>query len=118
MQWRSNYTHTYTHTPTQTPTHTHTHTCTYTHTHTHTSDLTLELPFTLTHPKPKHRVISQMISLPPTVPSDEATPSNDAETNDVEDKESMAAKGASAYPRPSVTSVHDAIDHNLITFDT
>ena len=29
------------------------------------SDLTLELPFTLTHPKPKHRVISQMVTLPP-----------------------------------------------------
>lgn len=29
------------------------------------SDLTLELPFTLTHPKPKHRVISQMVSFPP-----------------------------------------------------
>ena len=60
-----------------------------------------------------------MISLPPAVPSsDEDTPSNDTETNDVEDKEAMAAKGASVYPRPSVTSVHDAIDHNLITFDT
>lgn len=28
-------------------------------------DLTLELPFTLTHPKPKHRVISQMVNFPP-----------------------------------------------------
>ena len=28
------------------------------------SDLILELPFTLTHPKPKERVISQIVTLP------------------------------------------------------
>ena len=84
------------------------------------SDLTLELPFTLTHPKPKERVISQKISLPPALPTDEATPpvTTDTGNDEEEDKESMAAKGATVFPRPSVTSVHDAIDHNLITFDT
>ena len=91
---------------------------THTHTHIPTSDLTLELPFTLTHPKPKERVISQMISLPPALPKDEAMPTANDDTDKVEEKEDLATKGATAYPRPSVTSVHDAIDHNLITFDT
>ena len=59
-----------------------------------------------------------MISLPPPASKDEATPTGDANADETEDKESMAAKGATAFPRPSVTSVHDAIDHNLITFDT
>ena len=110
------YTHTLTHII-----HLYIHTHTHTHTHTHSltcSDLTLELPFTLTHPKPKYRVISQMISLPPPVSPDKATPSSDTATDEAKEKESMTAKGATLYPRPSVTSVHDAIDHNLITFDT
>lgn len=32
--------------------------------------------------------------------------------------DSAAAVHANLDPRPSVSSVHDAIDHNLITFDT
>ena len=84
-------------------------------------DLTLELPFTLTHPKPKP-IISQMVTLPSRedTPSTTSEPTKEdlgataAEKPDVE----TATASALADPRPSLTSVYDAIDHNLITFDT
>ena len=84
------------------------------------SDLTLELPFTLTHPKPKFPVISRMITIPSQakmkVPPPETTPTDEPpQESDVMDS---AAVEANLDPRPSVSSVHDAIDHNLITFDT
>lgn len=74
----------------------------------HNSDLTLKLPFTLTHAKPKHKVVSQMVTLPhrTAIPSttsaadlegkaEEATAT--AATTDVDsqaDKEKEAAQGS------------------------
>jgi len=86
------------------------------------SDLTLELPFTLTHPKPKEPVISQMVTLPPLTPAKEKKPAAEEgkegeegpQKGDVQEEESAGATAVLAH-RPSV---HDAIDHNLITFDT
>ncbi|XP_019864233.1 PREDICTED: beta-arrestin-2-like isoform X1 [Amphimedon queenslandica] len=76
------------------------------------SDLTLELPFTLTHPKPKERVISQVITLPPR--------SSLSSITDPKDDKSKAPPEAKpeGIPADDTVSVHDVIDHNLITFDT
>ncbi|XP_064394202.1 arrestin red cell-like [Halichondria panicea] len=79
-------------------------------------DLTLELPFTLTHPKPRP-VISQMITFPQ-YPATPTTPTAD----EIEEGGVKGEQTAGALPplltRPSLASVHDAIDHNLINFDT
>ena len=80
------------------------------------SDLTLELPFTLTHPKPKDRVISQLVTLPA-----RSSLSSVSDPNKTEDKEEgvtdtqPTTTGAQAI---DTVSVHDVIDHNLISFDT
>ena len=94
-------------------------------------DLTLELPFTLTQPKPKP-IISQMITLPSAAQleleaaASQADKEDNAETTDtgVAEKDSSDAvtvkvrtPAALAEPRPSMTSIYDAIDHNLINFD-
>lgn len=90
------------------------------------SDLTLELPFTLTHPKPKP-VICQMITLPSRQPTEDSsstlTPEHTQESPDQEPKEGEGegvakVSEATLEPRPSLTSIYDAIDHNLINFDT
>lgn len=82
------------------------------------SDLTLELPFTLTHPKPKP-IISQMITLP-SYPEQAADSEAPEESLEQDNKESAGTElpSALAQPRPSLTSIYDAIDHNLITFET
>lgn len=91
------------------------------------SDVTVELPFTLTHPKPTHPVISQMITLPPRIPNkskDEQQQDKEnggGSTDEAAGDSSVAAgaqsKATGASAISPVPSVHDAIDHNLITFD-
>ena len=55
-----------------------------------------------------------MVTLPKRPPP---TPTSD-ETGETEGSGLAISKGATPNPRPSLSSVHDAIDHNLITFDT
>ena len=88
----------------------------------------MELPFTLTQPKPAHPVISQMVTLPPrpsaTSLQDKAATTTTTGNQDgdvgggAEKEEGDDAKAAAMPVVPSHTSVHDAIDHNLISFDT
>ncbi len=79
-------------------------------------DLTLELPFTLTQPKPRP-VISKMVTFPQPSTT-HSTPADSAEGVGGVADEWMAAEVSPLCVRPSLASVHDAIDHNLINFDT
>ncbi|CAI8051174.1 Beta-arrestin-2 [Geodia barretti] len=94
-------------------------------------DLTLELPFTLTNPKPAKPVISQMVTLPYKSPAGKTSEGGDGGGGEGGEKKGEGEEGKTAADGAeeakvngemenammSQNSVHDLIDHNLITFD-
>jgi beta-arrestin len=72
------------------------------------SDLTMELPFTLTHPEPKEKVVSQMVTLPLRASLSSATGDNS----------NFLSAEIKSDANEDTVSVHDVIDQNLITFDS